>query len=103
MEPGVAPSALRIPISRVRSFTDMSMMLLMPTIPAIIVPIPIIQIKMRMPLNRFTNFWKRSTVLNILKALGSSGEKLCRSAIFARTDFSMARPWFTLALPIVNM
>ncbi len=40
MENGVAPSALRMPISRVRSFTVMIMMLLMPTMPAVSVPRP---------------------------------------------------------------
>ena len=41
---GLAPIAFRIPISLVRSFTTISMMLLTPTIPAIKVPIPMIQI-----------------------------------------------------------
>ena len=40
MEAGGAPIALRIPISRVRSFTDTNMILLTPTIPAISVRIP---------------------------------------------------------------
>ena len=43
--PGVAPKALRIPISLVRSFTTMSMMLLTPMIPAMMVPMPMIQMK----------------------------------------------------------
>ncbi len=49
---GVAPSALRMPISRVRSFTVMIMMLLMPTMPAISVPRPTNQMNTLMPMNR---------------------------------------------------
>ena len=49
---GVAPSALRMPISRVRSFTVMIMMLLMPTMPAVSVPRPTNQMNTLMPMNR---------------------------------------------------
>src|SRR5213075_3532651 len=51
MENGVAPSALRMPISLVRSFTVMIMMLLMPTMPAINVPRPTNQMNTLMPVN----------------------------------------------------
>jgi hypothetical protein len=47
IEPGVAPSALRMPISSVRSCTEMIMMLLTPTMPANSVPLPTIQTKVR--------------------------------------------------------
>ena len=56
MDQGVAPRALRMPISLVRSFTAISMILLMPTMPAKIVPMPITQMKIRMFLNRSMNF-----------------------------------------------
>ena len=56
MDKGVAPNAFLIPISFVLSLTAMSMMLLTPTMPATIVPIPIIHIKILIPVNRFINF-----------------------------------------------
>ena len=52
MEAGVAPSALRRPISRVRSFTTISMMFPTPTAPAKMVPMATIQLKTLMPVNR---------------------------------------------------
>ena len=42
IDQGVAPNAFLMPISLVLSLTDMSIMLLIPTIPAMIVPIPMI-------------------------------------------------------------
>ena len=48
---GGAPMALRIPISLVRSFTTMSMMLLTPITPASSVPIPTIHTRALMPIN----------------------------------------------------
>ena len=51
MDRGVAPSALRSPISRVRSLTTISMMLPTPTAPAKIVPIATIQLNTLMPVN----------------------------------------------------
>lgn len=45
MEKGVAPKALRMPNSLVLSFTVINIILLIPTIPAIKVPIPIIHTK----------------------------------------------------------
>ena len=51
IEAGVAPNAFRIPNSRVRSFTEINIILLTPTIPAIRVPMPIIQTKIWIPLN----------------------------------------------------
>ena len=52
IEAGVAPSALRRPISRVLSFTTISMMLPTPTAPAKIVPMATSQLKNLMPVNR---------------------------------------------------
>ncbi len=49
IEAGVAPMAFRMPISRVRSFTDTSMMLLTPTIPAMRVRIPMMVTRKVMP------------------------------------------------------
>ncbi len=51
IDEGGAPTALRTPISRVRSCTEISMMLLTPTTPARMVPRPISQTKVRMPGN----------------------------------------------------
>ena len=51
MERGLAPRALRMPISWVRSFTVMSMMLLTPTMPLSRVKMPITQMAVvRMPI-----------------------------------------------------
>ena len=54
---GVAPSALRMPISLVRSLTAIIMMFETPTTPASSVPMPITQTNARMPLIRLTNCW----------------------------------------------
>ena len=51
---GVAPMALRIPISVVRSRTVTIMMFETPMIPASRVPIPISQIRKFTPLNRLS-------------------------------------------------
>ena len=49
IDEGLAPSALRMPNSKVRSCTVTSMMLLTPTMPASSVPRPMIQMKRLMP------------------------------------------------------
>ena len=46
---GGAPIALRIPNSRVRSFTETNIILLTPTIPAIKVKMPIMETKIVIP------------------------------------------------------
>ena len=67
-----------MPISRVRSFTVMIMMLLMPTMPAVSVPRPTNQMNTLMPTNKpFTRLAGSATIL-------SFGNFFSRS----RTDFS---------------
>ena len=51
MADGVAPIALRMPISCVRSLTEISMMLETPTMPARSVPIPTSQMNARIQTN----------------------------------------------------
>src|SRR5690606_23414007 len=62
---GVAPIAFLTPISLVLSFTTISMILLTPTMPAIMVPKPTIQTNMRIPSNKLMNFWNSSTLFHI--------------------------------------
>ena len=68
-----APSARRMPISRVRSLTETSMILLMPMMPERSVPIPMNQTKTLTP--HSMEFWavKISERLNSPMALSSSG------------------------------
>ncbi len=68
IDQGVAPSALRIPISFVRSFTAIIMMLETPTTPASRVPTPMTQTKSRIPPIRLTKRWNSSTALEMKTA-----------------------------------
>jgi hypothetical protein len=77
---GVAPSALRMPISRVRSFTTISMMLPMPTMPAIRLPMPTNQMKAEMPPKMLLKVLTFSTLFSSQSARSSVGSKLCRRA-----------------------
>ena len=70
---GLAPSALRMPNSAVRSVTVTSMMLLTPTMPASSVPRPMIQTKRLMPPKTIIMSLYRSIVLLIQMALSSVG------------------------------
>ena len=56
IDTGLAPSALRMPNSEVRSVTVTSMMLLTPTMPASSVPRPMIQTKTLMPAKTIMKF-----------------------------------------------
>ena len=73
IDAGVAPIALRIPISLVRSFTTISMMLLTPTMPANKVPIPTIQRNAEMPSNKPRTCWNSASRLNPPMPRGSLG------------------------------
>ena len=84
-EAGVAPSAFRIPISLVRSFTRINIILLTPTIPAIKVPIPMIQTNILMAWKIFIVRIYSVSMLKEPIALVSFGSKLCLSAIFCLT------------------
>ena len=70
---GVAPMALRIPISVVRSRTVTIMMLDTPMAPASRVPSPTSQIRKLTPLNRLSNIWKSTSVLNTIAPCSSVG------------------------------
>jgi len=72
---GVAPKALRMPISRVRSFTTMSMMLLTPTMPAMSEPMPTNQRKAVIPLKMLLMVPTFSTLLFTHSARSSVGSK----------------------------
>ena len=71
MLPRVAPIALRMPISRVLSFTAMSMMFETPTTPARSVPMPMTHTNARMPPMRFTKRWNSSTAFEMKTAPNS--------------------------------
>ena len=86
---GLAPTARRMPISLVRSRTMISMMLVTPIAPAARVPMPTIQIRVRMPPKRPWIFPYSSSRLKCPKARVSSGATLWRSLSRART-FSSA-------------
>ena len=73
IDTGLAPSALRMPNSEVRSVTVTSMMLLTPTMPASKVPRPMIQTKRLMPPKTIIMLLYCSIVLRIHRALWSSG------------------------------
>ena len=78
MSLGLAPIARLTPISRVRSFTVTSIMLLTPMMPDINVPKPTIQMRMWMPKNRPLKALKISDTLNELMASSSVGAMSCR-------------------------
>ena len=77
MSKGVAPMALRMPISMVRSFTTTIMMLLTPMAPASRVPIPTNHIKKFTPLKRLSMILKIGSMLSIKSAWSSSGAMVC--------------------------
>ena len=89
IEPGLAPNALRMPNSRVRSRTVISMMLLTPTIPAINVPIPIIQINKVIPFIILFHIKNSFAMFHIPIAL-SVGSNWWRRAIHSRKLSSKA-------------
>ena len=80
IDSGVAPSALRTPISLVRSLTAIIMMFDTPTTPAASVPRPMITTKNEMIQNSFENRSNCSTLSWTRAACGSSGENWWRSA-----------------------
>ena len=75
MDIGLAPSALRMPNSCVRSFTVMSMMLLTPTIPLSKVKIPITQMAVRsrsLPVSCCRNCLNRFLIQMALRSSASN-------------------------------
>ena len=90
IEPGLAPNALRMPNSRVRSRTVISMMLLTPTIPAINVPIPIIQINKVIPFIILFHIKNSFAMFHIPIAFLSVGSNWWRRAIHSRKLSSKA-------------
>ena len=72
---GVAPMALRIPISVVRSRTVTIMMFDTPIAPARRVPRPTSQMRKFTPLNRLSSNWKSISVLNTIAPCSSVGSK----------------------------
>ena len=91
---GLAPRALRMPNSAVRSETVTSMMLLTPTTPASSVPRPMIQTKRLMPPKTIIMSLTRSMVLLIQMALSSVGSKSCSAArrpLIRRSNSSISR------------
>jgi len=70
---GVAPTARRRPISRVRSCTTISMMLLTPTTPAARVITPTNHTKSRIPRNSTVILRNSSSALKAPMAFSSSG------------------------------
>ena len=88
IEAGFAPIAFRMPNSRVRSRTVINMMLLTPTIPAIKVPIPTIQMKSKIPSVIVLNIRISLPVIHIPMAFLSVGSNMCLRAIYDRNLFS---------------
>ena len=81
-----------MPISLVRSFTVMIMMLLMPTMPAINVPRPTNQMNTLMPMNRPVTRFAGSAMLKELMPRLSSGATSCRRFSSSSTFFSSSKP-----------
>ena len=77
----VAPTAFIRPISRVRSVTDTSMMLMMPTAPSPSVTIPTPPRKTSIAVKIAPTIFSSWTVLNSSNASPSEGSNPCRSAI----------------------
>ena len=87
---GLAPMARLTPISRVRSFTVTSMMLLTPMMPVIKVPKPTIQMRRWMPKNKPLKALKISDTLKQLMASSSVGEMSCRCLMNCLRSSSMS-------------
>ena len=101
---GVAPSALRMPISFVRSFTAIIMMFETPTTPASNVPMPITHTKMRMPPMRFTKRWNSTTAFEIEhRALRPRGRSRVARRCGPAGPSTIASLSATVASPIVSM
>ena len=81
---GVAPMALRMPISVVLSFTVTIIMLLTPMTPARMVPKPMRRMRKFTPLNRLSTTEKSSSVYRMVIACLSSGLNLCSRAMIPR-------------------
>ena len=79
--------ALRIPISFVRSFTVIRIMLLTPTTPDINIAMPITQINMLIVLKILMVSNELTISLSIHTPRLSSGEKSCRAAILRFSSF----------------
>ncbi len=99
---GVAPIALRTPISLVRSFTAIIMMLLTPTIPAIRVPIPMTQMNTRIFPSMSMMRTYSIVLFHTLTASSSSGSKLyflARRCLMSFAIFSLSS---TVAPPVLT-
>ena len=89
IERGVAPIALRIPISLVRSFTTINMILPTPKMPNKRLPMPTNQISNLIPVKSPIIDRNSSSTLLHQKPLGSSGWMVCRSLSKPRIDDSI--------------
>ena len=89
----MAPSALRKPISRVRSLTTMSMMLPTPMAPAKIVPTATTQLNTSMPVNRPCTLSNSSWRLKLPNTPLSSGLTFLRCDRYFFTSSSATFAW----------
>ena len=103
IDDGRAPTALRTPISRVRSCTEISMMLLTPTTPARMVPRPMIQTKTPMPTNSFWNFSFISWLFQKRNACLSSAANPWRPAMPAMSASAARADSSPVAFPTENV
>ncbi len=87
----VAPIALRSPISRVRSLTETSMMLMIPTAPSASVTIPTPPRNTSIAVKILPTICSVRIVSHSLKASGASGSKPCRRAMIWCTCFLAIR------------
>ena len=98
---GLAPNALRIPNSRVRSFTVISMILLTPTMPLSKVNMPITQmaiVRMRIPFSCCRNWVKRFHIQ--IAPLSSAVNRWC-TPIALRYSFSKISFFSSVSSPCV--
>jgi hypothetical protein len=93
----VAPSAFLTPISRVRSFTAMSMMFITPIPPSASVMKPTVVKKFRIVSTMRPNISEFTDVSHIHIASLSSGSKPLRRASTVRTSFSSAQSMSRMA------
>jgi hypothetical protein len=90
IDSGVAPMALRMPISRVRSATVIIMMLLTPMAPANMVRTPTTQVRPEMPRKRLLIFLNSFCRLKLPKACLSSGWMRWRAFSASSTSCSIS-------------
>ena len=97
---GVAPMALRIPISVVRSRTVTIMIFDTPIAPASSVPSPTSQMRKLTPRNRLSSIWNSTSVLNTVapcSSVGSTKWAIVTAARIRSVSFDITTPSLPVA------